>query len=136
MCRVGKAWKRRHSGFGYVAGMTADPPGWKFGRREALALAGLLASGLHAPAFAAAGGSSRYSCANGGGFTIRLSEGAAVVRAGQSVHVLPRKPSSLGQRFASPDATLIVDGNFAALIGKDLPRFGRCYAAHGLAASR
>ena len=98
-------------------------------------MAGLLASGLPAPALAAAGGSRRYSCANGGGFTIRLSDGAAVVRAGQSVHVLPRKPSSLGQRFASPTATLIVDGNFAALIGKNLPRFGRCYAANGLAAS-
>jgi hypothetical protein len=42
---------------------------------------------------------------------------------------LNKKPTSLGVRFSSGEATLIIDGNFAAFVADEEKNYGRCRAA-------
>lgn len=89
-----------------------------------------------APPVFAASTASKFVCANNSSFSVAMSERAATVRTSGTAFQLPRKPSSIGQKFASPGVTLIIDGHFAALIGTKLPRFDQCYTDRKLLASR
>jgi hypothetical protein len=98
------------------------------------ALASLFAAAV-APA-RAEGTTRSFKCAHGLAFTARLSEGAAQINTGSNKFLLPRKASSIGAKFGSPSATLIIDEDFASLIGRDLQRFERCYATSSYARLR
>jgi hypothetical protein len=83
---------------------------------------------------ARAGGPTRgFVCANGQAFTVRLLERAAIVRTKEGRLELPRKASSVGVKYGSSSATLIIDDSFASLVGRDLQRFDRCFATSSLA---
>ncbi len=94
-----------------------------------------LVMALAPPAFAAPA-ASKFVCANNPSFSVAISERAATVHTGSVALQLPRKQSSIGQKFAAPGVTLIIDGHFAALIGTKLPRFDQCYTDRKLVASR
>jgi hypothetical protein len=51
-----------------------------------------------------------YQCSNGERFVVARSGSVAVVRVGSLAYKLPRKRSSLGQKYGSEIATLIIDG--------------------------
>jgi hypothetical protein len=57
-----------------------------------------------------------YTCATGRWFEVRRSSSAADVSLDGRNYSLELKAGSLGTRYASPEATLIVDGNFAAFV--------------------
>jgi hypothetical protein len=98
------------------------------------ALVSLFAAAV-APA-RAEGTTRSFKCSHGKAFTARLSEKAARVNIGSDIFLLPRKTSSIGAKFSSPSATLIIDEDFASLIGRDLQRFERCYATSSFAKLR
>lgn len=50
------------------------------------------------------------------------------VRTPTSEFTLPRKPGNLGQRFSSEEATLIIDGDFAALAESNPGEYSQCRA--------
>jgi len=63
----------------------------------------------------------RYVCAGGRGFDVIRSAQGAIVSLNGRTYNLEAKPSSLGQRYASAEATLIVDAEFAAFVtNKDM----------------
>lgn len=105
-------------------------------------VARLLGIGAVACLFAAAVAPARagelrsFKCAHGGAFTARISDKAVRVDTGSRSLLLPRKASSIGTKFGSPSATLIIDEDFASLIGRDLQRFERCYATSSFAKLR
>lgn len=74
-----------------------------------------------------------FACANGQKFAVAVADGTASVRTANAAFQLPRKTSSIGIKFVSPSTTLIMDHDFASLVGRDLPRFERCYATSPLA---
>jgi hypothetical protein len=98
------------------------------------ALVSLFAAAV-APA-RAVGTTRSFKCAHGMAFTAQLSEKAARISTGSNSFLLPRKASSIGVKFGSPSATLIIDEDFASLIGRDLKRFERCYATSSFAKLR
>ena len=53
---------------------------------------------------------------------------SAVLLGGQT-YALRRKPSNIGWRFVSPQATLIIDGDFAAFVADDLNHLRGCHVA-------
>jgi len=77
-----------------------------------------------------------FKCAYGQNFTARVTAKAARVQAGPAQLELKRKPSSFGTKYGSPSATLIIDEEFASLVGRDLQRFERCYATSSFAKLR
>lgn len=116
-----------------------DPNDPRTGRR----VARLLGFGAMVCLFAAAvsparavGATRSFKCADGKRFTARVSEKAARIDTGSNSFLLPRKASSIGTKFGSPSATLIIDEDFASLIGRDLQRFERCYATSSYARLR
>jgi len=70
-----------------------------------------------------------YQCEGGEAFTVRDSGSAAVVRFADGDYVLQRKRSSLGRRYASPDAALIIDGETAVFVAEDRLDLDDCRAA-------
>jgi hypothetical protein len=51
-----------------------------------------------------------YQCSDGDRFVVARTGSVAVVRVGGFAYKLPRKRSSLGQKYGSEIATLIIDG--------------------------
>ena len=93
--------------------MTGRPAG----RRLGLAL---LAGALTTPALATGEVPRQFSCKDGTAFVVVVSGRIADVSFSQSEHYrLHAKQSSLGQRFVSQTATLILDGQFAAFVTGD-----------------
>jgi len=78
----------------------------------------------------------RYACA--------ASEQLSVQRNGASAHVtyagrrydLERKRSSIGDKYVSPKAALIIDGNSAVFVAEDVVGLGTCTRAVPLASNR
>jgi hypothetical protein len=101
-----------------------------------LAAFAVLAPGA-APAAAAGAGEPwvRYRCAAAKEFTVSRTAEVATVRSAEGTLRLARGSSSMGQLYGSPAATLIIDGDFAALVWKGASRFRDCFAAPRLAAS-
>jgi hypothetical protein len=96
---------------------------------DALPLCGLLAaSAAITPAAAGAtatqatsiaGDETHFVCEQGGSFTVSRSGTTALVRFGDGGYRLERRRSSIGERFSSLGATLIIDGDFAAFVAED-----------------
>jgi hypothetical protein len=74
---------------------------------------------------------SLFTCAEGISFTVEYRSGGqiAAVRTPVGNFLLSRKASSLGQRFVSSQATLIVDGDFAAFVTENANDFTQCKVA-------
>ena len=67
-----------------------------------------------------------FQCSDGSELTVQFQRRTATVLAGGHSYVLVRKSSNLGERFASPEATLIIDGDFAAFVADDLHGLQGC----------
>ena len=70
----------------------------------------------------------RFSCRGGEQVLVSESRKEAAVRVGNSTYRLSHRASSFGKKFDSPDATLIIDGSFAAFVAKDRVNLRECYA--------
>ena len=67
-----------------------------------------------------------YRCLDDSKFMLTASPTLAIVHFTDREYRLPRRPSSLAIKYASPAATLYLDGDFAAFIADDRPLPG-CY---------
>lgn len=72
-----------------------------------------------------------YMCDGAETFSVSHTADQAFVRFGDQTYRLKRRPSSIGERFTSVGATLILDGDFAAFTADDRLRLGGCRALHG-----
>lgn len=57
-------------------------------------------------------------CAGGRQFLLQAEHKHARVRLGERQIDLVRRPSSMGQQYYGPEATLILDGDFVAFVPK------------------
>ena len=69
---------------------------------------------------------STYLCLDNSIFTLSTSNEIAIVRFQDGEYRLPRRPSDLAIKYASNEATLYLDGEFAAFVADDRPLPG-CY---------
>ena len=83
----------------------------------------------------AARGRTIFVCAGDRSLTVDRSRKTAVVTYGNARYELPRRPSSLGDRYASLDATLIIDGDMAAFATSTVTDLNLCRAVQGPMAS-
>ena len=56
---------------------------------------------------------STYECANGKSFSVTQTSDGARVEFANRTYELTRRSSSMGTRYSSPEASLIVDGDLA-----------------------
>ena len=83
-----------------------------------------------APINAAA--TANFKCADSRILQVQYDAKRANVIAEGRPYALPRQASGLGMRYASPTATLIIDGNFAAFVADDLYDLRGCHSPfHG-----
>lgn len=68
-----------------------------------------------------------YECADGRTFTVRSDPYDASVAYDDEHYRLTRRPSSIGTKYASTEATLIVDGNFAAFATETVVDLNQCF---------
>ena len=68
----------------------------------------------------------KYHCADGREFSVERDPYEAVVRYANERHVLPRRPSSEGVKYASTEATLLITGRFAAFASETIVELKRC----------
>ena len=69
---------------------------------------------------------STYICLDNSVFTLSRSEETAIVRFMDGEYRLSRRNSDLATKYASTEATLYLDGEFAAFVAIDRPLPG-CY---------
>jgi len=62
-----------------------------------------------------------YVCLDHSVFTLSTSEAMAIVRFTDGEYRLPRRKSSLATKYATEEATLYLDGEFAAFVANDRP---------------
>ena len=85
-------------------------------------------------AFAVPSRTTRYACSKGLSFEVELRRAGriAVVRTPSATLILKGKRSRLGRQYASADAALIIDGDFAAFVQESGPWFSDCLASRDL----
>lgn len=71
-----------------------------------------------------------YVCEGAVTFSVVKTDHEAVVSFGDDVYRLQRRRSSIGERFVSPQATLIVDGQSAVFVADNRLGIRGCRAAH------
>ena len=86
----------------------------------------LLLSSSWAPAELRGHPADVFKCMDGSGLTVRYQQQTATVLVDGRSYELLRKPSNIGERFTSPLATLIIDGEFAAFVADDLHDLKGC----------
>ena len=64
---------------------------------------------------------STYICLDNTTFTLSTSNEVAIVRFHDGLYRLPRRSSAIAIKYASEDATLYLDGEFAAFVADDRP---------------
>lgn len=62
-----------------------------------------------------------YRCLDDTMFSLSVSPTQAIVRFKDGTYRLPRRPSGLAVKYADKDATLFLDGDFAAFVADDRP---------------
>jgi hypothetical protein len=77
----------------------------------------------------------QVQCAGGRQFLLQAEQRRAQVRVGQRQLNLVRRPSSMGQQYHSPQATLILDGDFIAFVPKNDAGWQDCRVATTIPAS-
>lgn len=95
-----------------------------FGRRAVGVM--VLLSSSSASAESRGGSADVFRCRDGSELVVHYRPQAATVVAGGHSYELARRPSNVGERFASPQATLIVDGESATFIADDLHHLRGC----------
>jgi hypothetical protein len=91
--------------------------------------AALLIAAATACSSGASGGSDpaqHYRCAGGRTFDVIRSGQIAIVRLGERIYNLQAKPGSVGERYTDRQATLIIDGDFAAFVANDETQLSEC----------
>ena len=85
-----------------------------------------------APAHGRNPSTTEFGCSAGLSFEVEYRDRGrvAAVRTAAREFVLSRKPGSLGERFSSGDATLIIDGDFAAFVSNEESNYSQCKAAN------
>jgi len=86
-----------------------------------------------AEAHAAADMPVRYACDARQNFVVEWSGTTAVVRFADRTFELRREPSSLGEKYLSPKAALIIDGATAVFVAEDRLQLGQCVEARLIA---
>jgi hypothetical protein len=88
-----------------------------------VASSGAMASMVEAAAFPAL---RTFNCGNQNRFSVRpVSGGALISLPGRQLR-MATQPFRLGERFTSPEGTLIIDGDFASLVLNDDLSFQAC----------
>jgi hypothetical protein len=67
-----------------------------------------------------------FVCDEGTAFRVVAVGGSANVQIGDTGYPLTKKPFSLGERYSSPEASLIIDGHEAVFVAEDGPYLTRC----------
>jgi hypothetical protein len=62
-----------------------------------------------------------YRCLDNTMFTLSVTPTQAVVRFADGQYRLPRRQSAIAIKYATPTATLYLDGDFAAFVAEDRP---------------
>jgi hypothetical protein len=78
------------------------------------------------PAGAATRTTTRYACEGGLDLLVERDANRAHVRLAGRSYELRRKPSSIGAKYLSEAAALIIDGRSAVFVGGDPLRLGTC----------
>ena len=95
---------------------------------------GLLGS---APIAAFAGVSPvNYTCPASEQLTVQFDGSTAQVSLGGQHYDLSRRRSSIGEKYLSSQAALIIDGTSAVFVTNDRPRLGTCMKSVPVASSR
>ena len=81
-----------------------------------------------APVHPAEPGTAQYRCADNRLMAVARNSDGAVVTVGDRSYQLKPKRSSLGERYVSSRASLIIDGTFAAFVAEDLLDLEDCHA--------
>lgn len=83
---------------------------------------------LACPTLASEQNGRRFTCSDGTTFVVAVSGEVADVSFFRSERYrLQAKPFSLGQRFVSPTATLIIDGRFATFVSNRRLNLRSCF---------
>jgi hypothetical protein len=69
---------------------------------------------------------STYVCSDGRSFTVVRDAQHATVQFADGRYRLVRRSSSIGPKYASNDATLLIDGDFAAFVTKSVTNLESC----------
>lgn len=69
----------------------------------------------------------RFSCQSGEQVLVIEQANGAAVRVGDATYKLRPRRSSIGRKFASPQATLIIDGHYAAFVATDRTNLRGCF---------
>jgi len=77
----------------------------------------------------------RITCAGGRQFLLRPGADSAQVQIGTRQLTLPRKPSTLSERYAGNEGTLMLDGEFVAFVPKGDAGWRDCRRSKIIAAS-
>ena len=78
----------------------------------------------------------RYSCPARGSLTIRRDGSSARVMLAGQAYELTRRPSSIGDKYISSTAALIIDGATAVFVANNHPDLGTCSKAVPVASAR
>lgn len=101
----------------------------------ALLLAVLSTLGVgHATAASAAGSAIRYACQPAQNLVVTRSADGATVLFVDRTYELRRKASSIGEKYISKSAALIIDGKSAIFVTEDRWQLGTCVEAMRLTA--
>lgn len=77
-----------------------------------------------------------YRCAGNQSFTVARDARSALVEYSGARYVLPRRSSSIGDRYATRAATLIVDGDMAVFVSTSATNLEFCRATTPLTWSK
>lgn len=70
-----------------------------------------------------------FRCAGAQSFTVERDDRSAILIYSGVRHELPRRSSSIGERYATSDATLIIDGEMAAFVTSSVINLDFCRAS-------
>jgi hypothetical protein len=68
-----------------------------------------------------------YKCAEGRHIRVGRDASKAQVAYDNALYSLSRRPSSIGQKYTSAEATLIIDGDYAAFVSETIVDLDGCY---------
>ena len=89
----------------------------------------LLSPGCSTQAAQAAKSVTIFRCAGAQSFTVERDDHSAIVLYSNARYELPRRSSSIGERYATSDATLIIDGEMAAFVTSSVMNLDFCRAS-------
>ena len=70
-----------------------------------------------------------YRCPDGRAFTVERNPYEAVIQYADERYALSRRPVSTGIKYSSTEATLFIEGRFAAFASETIVELSRCSEA-------